>query len=184
MKEKWVQINKIQGFEEVKDCYYLSNSDEDKIMNRNTGKLLKPWIDRYGYKKFCLVTTNGKRSYKIHILKAKAFLFSPNPLGVNVVRHLNDCKTNNTLTNLTWGSYSDNMQDCIRNGKYNHEAAARGRVMGVKKVSKPVRCIETGIIYSSAYNAECQTGISNSHIGHCCRGQRQIAGGFHWEYID
>ena len=33
MKEKWVQICQIQGFEEIKDCYWLSNSDTDTIVN-------------------------------------------------------------------------------------------------------------------------------------------------------
>ena len=48
-KEKWVQINKIQGFENVRDCYWLSNSDEDIIVNRNTGKKRKIRFHRDGY---------------------------------------------------------------------------------------------------------------------------------------
>ena len=40
MKEKWIKINTIEGYEEIRDCYYLSNSNEDKIMNKDTGKQL------------------------------------------------------------------------------------------------------------------------------------------------
>ena len=43
-KEKWIQICKIQGFEEIKDYYWISNTDEDKIMNRSTGKQMKIWL--------------------------------------------------------------------------------------------------------------------------------------------
>ena len=205
MKEKFVRINAIEGYEEIRDCYWISNSDEDKVMNRNSGKQLKPWFDDYGYKAIRLRTIDGKyKNCRIHVLKAKAFLFGPNPLGYNVVRHLNDVKTDNRLTNLAWGTQSHNTKDCIRNGKFNYEAVVRsgkktgvknfakhtaknGKINGAKngkKSSKPVRCVETGIIYPSVCEANRQTKISLSHISLCCNGKRQIAGGFHWEFVN
>ena len=105
MNEKWVRINTIEGHEDIKDCYWISNNDEDVIVNRSTGKRVKGWIDDYGYKRVELRTIDGKqKKYRIHILKAKAFIYSPNPLGYNVVRHLNDIKTDNRLENLAWGN--------------------------------------------------------------------------------
>ena len=185
MKEKWIQICQIQGFEEVREWYWLSNSNEDKIINRNTGKRLKGSFDNKGYKKINLRTIGGKmRTYRIHILKAKAFFYTPNPLGADIVRHLDDCKTNNILTNLTWGSYSENIQDSMRNGCYNYEAAAKGSTMGAKKVSKLIKCIETGIIYSSTREIERLIGISHINISLCCRGKQQTAGGYHWEFVN
>ena len=74
------------------------------------------------------------------------------------------------------------MKDCIKNGNYSYETAARGRIISGKKTSKPVRCIETGIIYPSAREAERQTGIS--HISACCRCERKTAGKYHWKYIN
>ena len=133
---------------------------------------------------------------RIHVLKAKAFLFGPNPLDYNVVRHLNDAKTDNRLINLAWGTASDNNLDCIRNGNFNYEAAVRGGKIngtkngakngkrGAKKLSKPVRCIETGVIYLSCIEAERQTGIHNASISHCCNGKYKTAGGFHFEFIN
>ena len=191
-KEKWVQINKIQGFEDVRDYYYISNGDEDKVINRDTGKMMKIGFNDRGYKIVGLMTINGKcKVCKIHIIKAKAFLFGPNPLDANVVRHLNDCKTDNRLINLAWGSQSDNMKDCMRNGNFNYEAAAKtGAKTSIKnfaksvKKSKPVRCIETGIIYPSCIEAERQTGIHNASISHCCNGRYKTAGGYHWEFVN
>ena len=60
-KEKWVQINKIQGFEEIKDCYWISNSDEDKIFNENIGRIMKIGVDKSNYKKIRLMV-DGCRS--------------------------------------------------------------------------------------------------------------------------
>ena len=188
-REKFVQINKIQGYEGIKDQYWISNSDEDVIINRNTGKQLKGNLDNRGYKAVSLQAKDGKqKKCRIHVIKAKAFLFGPNPLGANVVRHLDDCKTNNALINLAFGTQSDNNLDCVRNGNYNYEGAIKGGAIGravtAKKLSKPVRCVETGIIYSSAHEVERQIGISNSKINLCCNGKRQTAGGFHWEFVN
>ena len=185
MKEKWVQINKIQGYEDIKDQYWISNSDTDKVINRNTGKQLKICLSDQGYKIVGLQTVDGKtRVCKIHILKACAFIYSPNPLSYNIVRHLNDIKIDNRLINFAWGTASDNMKDRVRNGNYNYEAAIKSSVIGAKKSSKPIRCIETGIIYPSTHEAGRQTGINQSHISHCCNGKRKTAGGFRWQFVD
>ena len=204
-KEKFVRINTIEGYENIKDCYWISNSNEDKIINKNTGKQMKIGFDKDGYPMINLRTKDGKKkTYKIHVLKAKAFIFGPNPLGVNLVRHLNDVKTDNRLINLAFGTQLNNMRDCMRNGNYNYEAAVRGAKIGGKKTgaknfaiigkktgakngkkrSKPIKCVETGIIYSSAHEASRQTGINQGHISLCCNGKRQTAGGFHWEFVN
>ncbi len=196
-KEKFVRINTIEGYENIRDCYWISNSDEDKIINRDTEKQLKFGLNKDGYKRVNLMTKNGKQKHcGIHVLKAKAFLFGPNPLGYNVVRHLNDVKTDNRLENLAWGTQSDNMKDCIRNGKFNYEAAARGRTKSGKiggtkngakngkKRSKRVRCIETGTIYASACEASRQLGIRQGSISNVCNGKRQTARDLHFEFID
>ena len=89
-------------------------------------------------------------------------------------------------------------------GKFNYEAAAKngkktgaknfakcransGHVKGgaaiAKKYSKPVRCIETGVIYPSTREAERILGIHHSSISSCCNGTRQTAGGLHFEFV-
>ena len=52
------------------------------------------------------------------------------------------------------------------------------------KGTKKVKCIETGIIYSSLTEASLKLKIDCSSIGKCCKGLRKTAGGFHWEYVD
>ena len=193
MKEKWVRINTIEGYENVKDQYWISSSDEDIIVNKNTGKKLKGGFDKDGYKRVGLMTIDRKCKWcYLHILKAKAFLFGPIPLGANVIRHLNDIKTDNRLENLAWGTQSNNVRDSVRNGHFNYKTAtknfAKGAIKGgitsAKKTSKPVRCIETGIIYMSACEAERCMGIPNSNIRYCCNGKRKTAGGYHFEYVN
>ena len=57
-----------------------------------------------------------------------------------------------------------------------------GRLKTVKTQSKPIRCIETGIVYDSIADVFRKTGISNAHK--CAKGYQKTAGGYHWEYIE
>ena len=56
----------------------------------------------------------------------------------------------------------------------------------VEKIAKangvPVKCIETGMVYFSANEAQKQTGINDWCIGEVCKHKRKSAGGLHWEY--
>ena len=60
-------------------------------------------------------------------------------------------------------------------------------VCGRKKVEQSryikVKCIETGIIYSSLIEAEKITGVNRICIGNCCKGKQKTVGKYHWEYI-
>ena len=89
------------------------------------------------------------------------------------------------------------MKDCVKNGNYNYEGSAKnfvkcransGHVKGgaviAKKLSKPVRCVETGIIYPSAYDVERKLGVNNRRINNCCNGRCKTVKGLHWEFVD
>lgn len=51
-----------------------------------------------------------------------------------------------------------------------------------RKKSRPVVCLDTGIVYFGVREAERQTGINHSYICACLSGKQKRAGGFQWEY--
>ena len=54
-----------------------------------------------------------------------------------------------------------------------------------QKRMKKVRCVETGQVFDWAKEAADHIGIkSYSNIAMCCRGERNVCGGFHWEYVE
>ena len=55
---------------------------------------------------------------------------------------------------------------------------------GERTPSKPVQCVETGIVYSSIKEAARQTGLSKTKISYCCRGIRKRTGGYHWVFFN
>jgi hypothetical protein len=71
-------------------------------------------------------------------------------------------------------------------GKYTENLSKHRSQNGTKtclKRRKPVRCLETGEVFSSATEAaRLLEGVSQSHISSCCRGKRKTSGGLHWEF--
>lgn len=70
-------------------------------------------------------------------------------------------------------------EDTEEEKKYLQEVQ-REMVKSGRQHSKPVKCIETGVIYFSAR----QTGSGNTHIADVCVGKRNICNGYHWEWCN
>ena len=162
-----IQINKIKGYESIRDCYIIKS--DGSIINTNINKILKPSFDKDGYLTYRIMTSNNNRRH-IRTHRVLAEWLIPNPNNLPMVRHLNDNKLDCRIENLAWGDKSDNMQDMIKNGKFD-------------KVMHQVRCVETGIIYKSSREASRKLKISQSGISLCCVNKRKTAGGYHWEYV-
>lgn len=59
-----------------------------------------------------------------------------------------------------------------------------GLSFGKNASQKQVLCVELNRVFSSATEAAIFINHKScSHVAACCRGQREIAGGYHWQYI-
>lgn len=176
--EIWKDISGYEG------RYQISNLGRVRSFCRNicavTGEpvLMKERITTTGYPAVSLYGIDGKNHLgAIHRLVANAFI--PNPENKPEVNHINGDKLDYSISNLEWVTDSENK-------KHGH------RVLGRKTNNKPVRCVETGIIYRSARDACRKTGIWHSTINKVARGATEhggrvhclTAGGFHWERVD
>ena len=86
--------------------YEISNFGS--IKNTKTGNILKVATNNYGYKLVCLSDNNKKQTGYIHRLIAEAFINTNLDTRASVVNHIDGDKTNNTIKNLEWATYSDN----------------------------------------------------------------------------
>lgn len=52
------------------------------------------------------------------------------------------------------------------------------------KLSKPVMCVETGVVFDSCTEASRWVGLKSERcISLCCKGKQKTAGGYHWKYV-
>lgn len=113
-----------------------------------------------------VLTRDRKRvTFRVHRLIALTFL--PNPNNYPIVRHLNDNKLDNRLSNLAWGTHSENTIDAIKNGKmvfkYGKDHHWHGKSFvphnkGVQSYRKILIDLQTGVFYfgvREAANAKC-----------------------------
>ena len=80
-----------------------------------------------------------------------------------------------------------NMGRCSPMKNKKHKEETIEKMKNNKKKSKPVICIETGIIYPSAAEAARQLGMkSGSHINDCINypNRYKTSGGYHWKRME
>lgn len=129
-----------------------------------------------GYKIVRLRKDGQQKMYSVHQLVARTFI--PNPNKYTEVNHIDEDKSNNSISNLEWCTHQQN----INKGSCKERAAETQRKTHPSR--KAVICIETQKIYSSMKEAQRETGVNNTSISECCNNKRLTAGGFHWEFYN
>lgn len=125
-----------------------------------------------GYLRIRLTKNKQWKDIMVHRLVAEVFV--PNPENLPYVNHKDENKLNNVPSNLEWCTHEYNMNYGTR--------PERAR----KATCRPVLCVETGVVYESAIEAQKQTGIDDSNISTICKKvpKHKTAGGYHWEFVD
>lgn len=99
-----------------------SASSLGRIRNDKRRNVLRPTLFDRGYLYVGIPRGDGKRGcVQVHKLINIAFHGMPEP--GQITRHLNCDRTDNRPTNLCWGSYQENAEDGLRNGKTAHGRA-------------------------------------------------------------
>ena len=98
----------------LKDYPNYSLTKEGVLTNISTNTIRKPWLGNNGYLHVDLYHNN--KSTKISMHRLMALTFIPNPNNKKVINHLDGDKTNNSLSNLEWATYSENTQHAYDTG--------------------------------------------------------------------
>lgn len=104
--EKWHPVVDWEQLYEV--------SDQGRVRSIRSGIVLRPWGKRYPT---VSLWRNGHRTARcVHHIVLDAFV-GPRPHGLEVL-HANDVKIDNRLSNLSYGTRSENLHDAVRNGTH------------------------------------------------------------------
>ncbi|RLC88986.1 MAG: hypothetical protein DRJ03_00050 [Chloroflexi bacterium] len=128
MTGRWKDIDSHQGIYQVSDLGRVKRIIDG--WGTKAGKILKPRIKSDQYLQVAL-WYNGKRIDRpIHRLVLEAFV-GPQPKGMEC-RRPDGARQNNHLTNLQWGTRSENQRDSIR---HNTKYQPRGEQHGMTKTT-------------------------------------------------
>lgn len=130
-----------------------------QIKNNESGFILKPQVNKQnGYYQIQLRNMDSRKGFYIHRLVAE--LFIPNPENLPTVNHKDGNKSNNTVNNLEWCTYSDNLTHSYR------DLERVPNKIGAKKRKVCCKNIQTQqiTIYDSIAETSRETGISETQI--------------------
>jgi hypothetical protein len=96
MEEIWKDIEGYNGLYQI--------STKGRVKSLITNRILKPSIKRYSNVVLC--KDNKKKYPTIHRLVATSFISNPN--NYPIVMHKDNNGNNNDVSNLQWGTHSDN----------------------------------------------------------------------------
>ena len=155
------------------DGRYAIN-EQGTIINIKTKRTKSIWEDKDGYNVVTL-TYKGK-GHTRRIARLLAIAFIPNPFNLPEVNHIDEDKSNDSLTNLEWVSRLDNM----RHGTLQKRKGEKLRKPVVATNTRTGKTIE----FQSITDASKKIGINISNISAACRKVEHVktAGGYKWNF--
>lgn len=146
------------------------------IVRKTKPRILSLMTNSGGYKVVSIRAgeDNKSRQIKVHRAVLEAFV-GPAPEGT-VTCHRDDVKTNNFLSNLYWGTHSDNAFDrtknglsggnsCHRNGMAKLKEGEHSIVMTMRQEGKSLKSIAERFGVSEATVSRITRGITWSKMG-------------------
>lgn len=159
MQEIWLPVHDYEGLYEVSNLGRIRSLKRQHVPKTH---IVKTRLNRDGYE---LVTLHNKSRKTVSVHRLVALHFIENPNNREEVNHIDENKTNNSVSNLEWLS-------CKENINYG---------TGITRRSKPVT---NGIkVWDSATEAALELGIHRNMIYRVLYGKRNKTAGFHWEWI-
>lgn len=180
-EEKQNRINKVMQsgkWVEVKHNRNYLISKNGEVFSKHTEKEISHNLREDGYVTVNLWQNNEGKNHYLHRLLLEHFS-SEEPQ--ETVNHKDGNKSNNVLSNLEWMSYSENNAHAIKTGlnTTKHKLNKKGS-MAVEQRNLEGELIK---VYPSMRQAERETGITATEIGHGIRKGWKY-GGFIWELSD
>lgn len=162
--------------------------DYGRIWSYSRNRFLKPAKNkRGGYYYIKLYDNNGKKKdYRLHRLIYES-VYGNIPEGMEV-NHIDEDKSNNSITNLNLMSRKENINYGTRTARAtasrDYEEIGRKLTNGV--TSKQVAAYKDGVLVMTfPSTAEAQrAGFSSGHISKCCNGKLKSYKGYQWLYFD
>lgn len=175
VREEWRDIKGYEGL------YQVSNFGRVKSFNDHTknktnninGKILKQRITKDGYYESCLSKEGVKKTIRIHILVAEAFI--PNPNNYPIINHRDERPKNNYFENLEWCDYKYNL---------NYGTAMKRRRISSSLKNIMQYDLNGNLIkkWNSTFDLREETDYNVNGIIRVCNGNLKTSNNFIWRF--
>lgn len=168
--EQWKQIN-ANG-----KIYDYEVSNQGRIRNMKTGRILKSRPNNWGYHVVGLRHEGKQDWYSVHKLVALHFIENDDVENKTQVNHINEIVCDNCVENLEWVTPKENLHHGTRTTR------------SVASNSKPVYYIDeesrVAVVYPSSTCTELD-GYSRSGVSQCCNPncKAKTHKGKEWHYV-
>lgn len=112
--EKQLSVERWANVEIDNICLPYKISDCGRVINLVTGKIMKPSLDQRGYPQNTLTNKGNKKTRRVHVLVAMAFIENIEKLPE--VNHKDGNKFNPHYSNLEWNTSKQNKRHSMENG--------------------------------------------------------------------
>lgn len=168
--EHWINIPSYPNYQA---------SIDGRIRNAQTGHVLKPFADRYGYLRLSLGNTDN---VYVHRLIAETFYGYPNGERTHV-NHIDADRQNNHVFNLEYCTPRENVKWGVVKGNVNpFVGLARAKEVN----QRPVRVPEINKEFNSIKECAEFLGVKPTNLSRCLTGSRrgQKLHGYHIEFTE
>jgi hypothetical protein len=190
MQEIWRNIEGYEQYYQI-SSYGRVKSKDRKVTNGlgnwiKKSRYIKPIPNNQGYLRIQVTKDGIRERIFVHRLVAKAFI--PNPEGKPHVNHMDSNPLNNNVENLEWVTHKENMHHAINKGRFKASFAKTTqkfkKTIEEKQIPVIGTSIETGktIKFKSINEAGRHFNGRAGDICKCCKGERNKAQGYKWEY--
>lgn len=166
MTERWRPVVGYAGLYEVSDFGRIKSLGNRFPGDRTEDRIRQIKPHPSGYIRVVLVKDGQRETRSAHALVLNAFVGPPRSIGMEP-RHLDGTRSNNCLSNLVWGTKSENYDDRRRHGTHN-DGERHGRAKLTESSVREIRAkYATGQFYQKDLAAE--YGIAQSKISAAIR---------------
>ena len=172
--EIWKDIKGYEGIYQVSNLGRVRSYDSiDKLGRVRKGKVLKNYLNDWGYPIVTLSIKSKLKTFRVHRLVAQAFILNPD--NKPQVNHIDEDKTNNRVSNLEWVTAKEN----VNYGRHNERMS---KTLSIPILTTNLKTGETKTFYSTK---ECgrQLGLDPSSITKVLKGKLKQTGGYVFEYV-
>lgn len=155
----------------IQDFPNYSIFKDGTVVNNVSGKPLKPYDTKDGYKEVSLYKNKRRFYFRVHRLVAIHFI--NNPQQLEYVNHKDENKSNNSVDNLEWCT-------ATYNNNYGTRSIRQAQTRGHK-----IKAFKNGIFVGSFYSErKCarELNIDSSSVSKAVRGLRKTVEGYTFEY--